>query len=125
LAICSLLLVSTARLVRDSGRVLMNAVPYGVDSADVGDALQEIDGVTGFHDLHVWSIGENHVALAAHVQVREMAEWPRILEDTRTMLESRFGISHCTLQAESADEACAMQDARCGAETPSRPGPPV
>ncbi len=125
LAISTLLLVSTVRLVRDSGRVLMNAVPFGLDSADVGGALQAIDGVAGFHDLHVWSIGENHVALAAHVQVREMSEWPRILQDTRKMLESQFGIRHSTLQAESPDETCALSNASCGAETAARRGPPV
>jgi cobalt-zinc-cadmium efflux system protein len=122
LAISTLLLVSTVRLVRDSARVLMNAVPYGLDSATVGDALQAIDGVTGFHDLHVWSIGENHAALAAHIQVREMGEWPRILQDTRAMLENRFGISHSTLQAESEDDDCAFSGASCGAETAQRRG---
>ena len=116
LAISALLLVSTARLLRDSGRVLMNGVPIGLVSADVGEVLQQVEGVTGFHDLHVWSMGEREVALAAHVHVRDMAEWPRVLQDTQAVLQARFGIRHSTLQPESEDEACALQAASCGAE---------
>lgn len=117
LLIAAFLLVSTLRLIRDSGRVLLNGVPYGLESREIGEALQALDGVAGVHDLHVWSIGHARAGLAAHVRVDEMDRWPEILEEARAMLHDRFGITHITLQAESADETGA-----CGSGCEGLPG---
>lgn len=115
LAISALLLVSTVRLLRDSGRVLLNGVPVGLEPAQVGEALKSIDGVVGFHDLHLWSIGDGEPALAAHLRVSDMVRWPRILGQARAMLKDRFGIGHTTLQPESSCDPCGEASAECGA----------
>jgi cobalt-zinc-cadmium efflux system protein len=115
LAISVLLLVSTARLLRDSGLVLLNGVPQGIDSGRVGEALKSIEGVVGFHDLHLWSIGESERALAAHVQVSDMGEWPQVLEQARALMRERFAIGHTTLQPEVSGDPCAKAMAECGA----------
>jgi hypothetical protein len=90
--------------MRDSGRELLNAAPKGLDLAEVGEALDSIDGVAAHHDLHIWSIGFGQAALAAHLRLDESRPWPRILEETRFMLRNRFGIQHVTLQAEEPGE---------------------
>jgi cobalt-zinc-cadmium efflux system protein len=40
------------------------------------------------------------IALSAHLELRNMADWPGILEAARRTMDSRHGIRHVTLQPE-------------------------
>lgn len=102
LVISALLLAATLRLLRDSARVLMNAVPEGLDPALVEATLRSPAGVRSVHDLHLWSISGAGAALAAHLVIDDMANWPRILLELRHIMEERHGIRHLTLQPETA-----------------------
>jgi cobalt-zinc-cadmium efflux system protein len=48
--------------------------------------------VRAVHDLHVWNISSGQVALSAHVDVEDLANWPVLLESARRMLLVRFRI---------------------------------
>lgn len=115
LAICVLLLVATVRLLRDSVRVLMNAVPEGVDAAAVETSLRSTRGVRWVHDLHLWSLGDGSPAMSAHVAIGEMADWPAILAQIRVTMDERHGIRHLTLQpeTENLEELLRQQEAQC------------
>ena len=97
-----LILASTVRLSLDALHVLMEGVPAGVRLEEVGQALSKIEGVRAVHDLHVWNISSGQVALSAHVDVEDLANWPVLLESARRMLQARFRIVHVTLQPELA-----------------------
>ncbi|MCC7058719.1 MAG: cation diffusion facilitator family transporter [Burkholderiaceae bacterium] len=106
LLISALLLAATLRLLRDSVRVLMNAVPEGVDPGQVEATLRSPAGVRSVHDLHLWSLGDGSAALAAHLAIDDMAHWPHILLELRRIMDQRHHIRHLTLQPEAAlDEA--------------------
>ncbi|MBI4989849.1 MAG: cation transporter [Rhodocyclales bacterium] len=100
LFICALILVSTLRLAREAVHALLEGVPPGLALPEVGRRMASIDGVVSVHDLHIWSLSSNHAALSAHVVVRDLAEWPRILSDLSALLHEAFGIGHATLQPE-------------------------
>lgn len=100
LVLSVLLLLSTLRLLRDSGRVLMNASPPGIHPPAIAEALGSITGVLAVHDLHVWLMSGGQPALAAHVSIGAIDDWPRVLDEARHVLEERFGIGHVTLQPE-------------------------
>ncbi len=104
--VMSLLLIWGAwRLLRETVDVLLEAAPASVDVAEVQRVLQAMPAVTNVHDLHVWSVASNFVALSGHVQLvhTPMAEYPQILQDLRHVLHSRFGIEHVTLQLEPGE----------------------
>jgi len=101
LFIAALILVSALRLVGDALHVLMEGVPPAIDIPAVGRALAELPGVVSVHDLHVWSIRPEQVALSAHIELDDLQRWPAILASATTLLESRFGIGHVTLQPET------------------------
>jgi cobalt-zinc-cadmium efflux system protein len=103
LLIAMLILVSTLRLLRDTLHVLMEGVPSAVDFAQIGGALAAVRGVSTVHDLHIWSIGSERAALSAHVEIERLDEWPRILDASRDLLHSQYGIDHVTLQPELLD----------------------
>lgn len=100
LVISGLILMTTWRLLRDTLHVLMEGVPASIELAAIGKALAEVQDVIAVHDLHVWSITPENVALSAHLEISSMTAWPEILRASRTMLHDRFGIEHVTLQPE-------------------------
>ena len=100
LLIAVLILVTTLRLLRDTLHVLMEGVPSAVDLAQIGGALARVAGVATVHDLHIWSIGSGNAALSAHVEIERLDEWPRILDASRELLRTQYGIDHVTLQPE-------------------------
>ncbi len=98
IAVALLILRSTLELLRQSIGVLMEGVPAHLSYDAIGRALVALPGVTGVHDLHVWHMGADHVALSAHVAVAEGPAWPRTLAMAQQMLAREFGIDHVTLQ---------------------------
>lgn len=100
LVIAGLILVSTLRLLRETLHVLMEGVPAAVDLEQIGRALAKVAGVASVHDLHVWGITPESLALSAHLEIEDLAAWAAILEAARAVLRERFGIDHVTLQPE-------------------------
>lgn len=100
LAVALLILVSTAGVVRSILPILMEGVPPELDLEAVGRAMAEEEGVLAVHDLHVWTLSSGRLVLSAHVDLRDLARWPRVLAALRGKLSRRFGIDHVTLQPE-------------------------
>lgn len=98
-----LILKSTFSILRESYHHLMEGVPDQLDYAAVGEDMEMVTGVASVHDLHVWAMSPGQPALIGHVRICDMAAWPRILEEIRTMLLERHGIDHVTLQPEPAN----------------------
>jgi len=98
LAVSLLILRSTWRLLARSTGVLMEGVPAHLDYDTIGRALSRIEGITGVHDLHVWQMGADRVALSAHLSLADGAQWPMILARAQRVLLENYGIEHVTLQ---------------------------
>ena len=67
LVIAAVVLVSGWGLMRDSVNLALDAVPRGIELADVRDYLATFEGVTEVHDLHIWAMSTNETALTAHL----------------------------------------------------------
>lgn len=102
LLICTLILYSTARLLREALHILMEGVPLGLDLTVVGNGMAQTPGVVSVHDLHIWTLSSGTSALSAHVVLEDLNRWTEVLDDMREMLHKRFGIEHVTLQPELA-----------------------
>lgn len=98
IVVAALILRSTWRLLRQTSDVLMERVPAHLDYAAIGQALAAIPGVRDVHDLHVWSMGADEVALSAHMGVESGEAWPRVLAEAQRRMRERFAIRHLTLQ---------------------------
>jgi cobalt-zinc-cadmium efflux system protein len=88
--------VGAVSLLRDTGRVLLQLPPPGVDVHAIYAALAELDRVEAVHDLHVWTVDGEHAVLSAHL-VGDLPD----CTGPRHLLAERFGIEHVTLQLES------------------------
>lgn len=98
IAIALLVVHSSWTLLRHAVAVLMESAPGDLDVDAVRSALLGVEGVTGLHDLHVWSITTGFVALSAHLVVREATDGPDVLARATATLGERFAITHVTLQ---------------------------
>jgi cobalt-zinc-cadmium efflux system protein len=103
IAIAVLVVGAAWRLLRDSTRVLLEAVPTDVEVAAVRAALAEQPGVEAVHHLHVWTVGAEHAALSAHVVLTGPLSLHEAQERAialKHVLAERFGIEHATLEVE-------------------------
>lgn len=87
-------------LLRDSGRVLLEAAPRGMSVTEIGQSLAAHPKVTDVHDLHVWEITSGFPALSAHVLVRPGDDCHAVRRELEQLVEDRFGIAHTTLQVD-------------------------
>ncbi len=100
LLIAGLLLHAAYGLLKESGRVFMEAAPAGIDPGEVGRALAGHPGVVEVHDLHVWEVTSGFPALSAHVVVRAGDDCHELRRVLQRVVSERFGISHTTLQVD-------------------------
>jgi cobalt-zinc-cadmium efflux system protein len=105
IVVALLILVSTLNLLREALHVLMEGVPGNISLNEVGNRLARLDGVTRVHDLHIWTLASGQIAISAHLNLRDLSAWPRILSEAREVLNHDFGIGHVTLQPEVAERA--------------------
>ena len=67
LAIAAVILVGTWGLLRDSVDLALDAVPRGIDPAEVAGFLASQPGVSEVHDLHIWAMSTTETALTVHL----------------------------------------------------------
>jgi cobalt-zinc-cadmium efflux system protein len=118
LIIAGLLLHAAYGLLKESGRVFMEAAPSGLNPDEIGRALAGPPGVVEVHDLHVWEVTSGFPALSAHVVVRAGDDCHELRRLLQQMVAERFGISHTTLQVdhEAAPQAPLQIEVTPGAE---------
>ncbi|HYY22747.1 MAG TPA: cation diffusion facilitator family transporter [Thermoleophilaceae bacterium] len=102
LLVAALMARAAYGLLRESGRVLLEAAPQGVSPEQIGRALAAQPHVLEVHDLHVWEVTSGFPSLSAHVLVRPDCDPQRHRVQLARMLRERFGIEHTTLQVERA-----------------------
>lgn len=100
LAVSVLMLYGGWGLIRDSGRILLEGAPKGLNPGEIGHAMAAAPGIAEVHDLHVWEVTSGFPALAAHVLVAPGDDCHARRRELQAMLQERFGISHTTLQVD-------------------------
>jgi cobalt-zinc-cadmium efflux system protein len=98
--IAGLIGFSSLRLAREALHGLMEGVPFHLSLAEIGKAMAAVPSVASVHDLHIWSISAERIALSAHVLLERMGQWEAVLAALQNLLDERFGIEHVTLQPE-------------------------
>jgi len=100
LVVAALMVKSGVMLVRESGRIFLDAAPAGIDPDAVGKRLAAQPSVVEVHDLHIWAITSSEPALSAHVLVVEGADCHAVRVDLEILLAEVWHIDHTTLQVD-------------------------
>jgi cobalt-zinc-cadmium efflux system protein len=94
-------------LIRDSGRIFLEAAPAGLDLAALGTAMAGRPHVAEVHDLHIWEITTGMPAASAHVLVEPRQDCHAVRADLEALLSRDYGITHLTLQVDHLADAAA------------------
>ncbi|MBV8489496.1 MAG: cation diffusion facilitator family transporter, partial [Candidatus Eremiobacteraeota bacterium] len=102
LLVAAIIVAGVLRVMRDATNVLLESMPSEIDATELTRHIDEVAGVSGVHDLHVWTISSGNYALSAHVRLddRRLSEASEVLLEINTCLETHFGITHATIQFE-------------------------
>ncbi|KAI0010036.1 cation efflux protein [Xylariaceae sp. FL0662B] len=127
MGIAIMILLSSLPLVKNSGKILMQSAPVGVDMEDVKHDLEKIPGIESVHELHIWRLDQKKSIASAHVVVsnNEMTDF---MDRARTVGEClhAYGIHSATLQPELATPSRATGHSEHAADNvpaySSRPG---
>jgi cobalt-zinc-cadmium efflux system protein len=98
-----IIIAGSIRLILESVDVLLEGTPRHIDLRSVESVILETDGVSGVHDLHVWTISSGMEALSAHISHENLIKHAELLADVRRRIHEVFGIDHLTIQMESLD----------------------
>ena len=106
--IIALLIVwNTRHLIVRITNVLLEGAPQHIDVFELCYEIEEVEGVTLIHDVHVWTINQGNEAFSAHILMD-----PSFHEDAQGSLEEikrivhRHGIGHATIQLERSVAEC-------------------
>jgi cobalt-zinc-cadmium efflux system protein len=107
--VAALMFAAAAELLKESGRIFLEAAPESAPPAEVGEAIVAHPGVVEAHDVHVWTVTSGFPTLSAHVLVEPGADCHRIRLELERQLRERFGIDHTTLQVEHVGVARGLE----------------
>lgn len=100
--IAIMIFVSAIPLTRNSGTILLQSAPRGVEIEDVKHDLEQIPGIESVHELHIWRLDQQKAIASAHVVVSDQAV-SSFIDKARTVNEClhAYGIHSATLQPET------------------------
>src|ERR1700688_1556813 len=70
--IAALVLWSTKGLLQEAGNILLEGLPRGIKLESVAKSILAVKGIQEVHDIHIWTIGTNMVALSCHALIPDM-----------------------------------------------------
>jgi cobalt-zinc-cadmium efflux system protein len=107
----ALVLYSSWELVRESVDILLEAAPRHLKISNILNDLRGVTGVTSVHDLHVWSITSEMLAMSCHVVLKMDEDSDAVLTNLSRLMREKYLIEHTTIQIESEKWAGGRPDA--------------
>ncbi|MFN3402842.1 MAG: cation diffusion facilitator family transporter [Cytophagaceae bacterium] len=93
-------------------KIFLQAVPEEHNIDEIEQLIKNENQISSVHDLHIWSLSENYVILTAHIVLKEKMDSDKvaIIKNQIKEVLKRKGIEHATLEFETSDEHCHLQD---------------
>jgi cobalt-zinc-cadmium efflux system protein len=88
-------------LLREAVGVLLEGTPSDVNLTAVRRALESTAGVSGVHDLHVWTLTSGVNAMSVHVVLADNAKHDDVRLAVQQRITKDFPIAHVTVQVEA------------------------
>ena len=112
IAVAVVIFIGTWDLFREALNLSLQAVPKGIDLEKVHEYLENLPGVEGLHDLHIWAMSTFETALTVHLIRPEVQNDDEFLAQVSRELHDRFGIEHITIQLERSEWADPCKQSR-------------
>lgn len=100
----ALVLCTTLAIIRDTLMVLMEGKPKGIDFEQVTQTFLSIDGVQKVHNLRIWALSLDKIALSAHLAIRPGISPQQVLMTASKNIRAKYNFFEMTLQIEEFEE---------------------
>ncbi len=106
--IALLIVYNTRKLIVSILNVLLEGSPQHIDVYKLCSDLEDMEGVTLIHDVHVWTITSGNEAFTAHVLMDPsyQGDIDQLTVRMQDLLHNEYGINHVTVQLEKSLEGC-------------------
>lgn len=106
MAISLLILATAFPIIKNSGTILLESVPLGLNLDDVRHDLEKVRGVSSIHELHVWRLNQKVALASAHVVTTD-STLSSFMSKAKLIGEClhAYGIHSVTLQPELAGQS--------------------
>lgn len=103
LVISAVLIYESVPLFRVGWEVITERTPGHLSIESIQKEALAVPGVSGIHDVHVWSVCPTLICMTAHIQVadRPVSETMAVVSELRRVMERDFGILHAVFEVES------------------------
>ncbi|SBO09146.1 Cadmium, cobalt and zinc/H(+)-K(+) antiporter [Vibrio mediterranei] len=112
LCIVIVVLKETWSLTKQSCHLAVDGVPESIDMTLLAQSLLKVDGVTGFHRLHVWAVSTTETALTVHITT----DRPPLYDDHLLVAIQRvlkpYSITESTIQIERSMNFCSSEQGK-------------
>lgn len=95
-----IVLITTINIIRDAVNVLMEGIPDGINFIEVRETLQELPGVIRVHNLRIWSLSLDKIAISTHLVIDDSRTPSQALKMAIDTLKSRYNFFEVTIQVE-------------------------
>lgn len=109
LLIAAVILFSTFGLLKESLFLSIDAVPSSVHLENIQQEIEALPQVKSWHHLHIWGISTTENAATVHIVLNNIAEMETVKPRIKQIFRSA-GISHSTIEFESASCQCHEQE---------------
>lgn len=99
-----LVLITTFAIIKDALLVLMEALPKGIDFESVMNILINIEGVKRVHNLRIWALSLDKIAMSAHVAISPGTNPQNVLMVATKNIHDKFNFFEMTLQIEEFED---------------------
>lgn len=94
-----LVAVGGVRLVRESGHILLEGTPHGLEAGTIRDSLlRDVDGIDSVEHVHVWSLNEARTLITLEVHASQGMCSETLRHAVKAHLKSVHEISHATVE---------------------------
>ncbi len=110
--IAGFVLFNVFKNIRQILPILLQGTPADVDRERIIGEIAGIEGVSGVHDLHIWSLDEAYNVLTVHVALK-WALSPEAAAAMKAQIRAVLGdvyIQHATIELEAPGEECDFTD---------------
>jgi cobalt-zinc-cadmium efflux system protein len=97
-----LLIYGSVKIINDAVHILLEGVPKNIDVQEVEKIILNTFGVKSVHDLHLWSIASQKLALNCHIipEHFDLQNNVEIIKQIKQNLRTKLEFSHITIEAE-------------------------
>lgn len=96
----AIVLITTINIIRDATNVLMEGIPDGINFIEVREKLQKLPGVIRVHNLRIWSLSLDKIAISSHLVIDNSKTPSQALKLAIDTLKSSYNFFEVTIQVE-------------------------